>query len=90
MYILGINAYHGDSSACLIKDGNVVCACEEERITRVKHWAGFPIESIKFCLDDQKISIKDIDYITIILQFLEIQKQIFLKKLFIQLRIIQI
>ncbi|MBO97752.1 MAG: carbamoyltransferase [Flavobacteriales bacterium] len=65
MYILGINAYHGDSSACLIKDGNVVCACEEERITRVKHWAGFPIESIKFCLDDQKISIKDIDYITI-------------------------
>ena len=65
MLILGLNAYHGDSSACLIKDGNVVCACEEERITRVKHWAGFPIESIKFCLDDQKISIKDIDYITI-------------------------
>ena len=65
MYILGINAYHGDSSACLIKDGNVVCACEEERITRVKHWAGFPMESIKFCLDDQKISINDIDYITI-------------------------
>ena len=65
MYILGINAYHGDSSACLIKDGNIVCAIEEERIRRVKHWAGFPSESIKFCLMDQRITINDVDYITI-------------------------
>ena len=37
MYILGINAYHGDSSACLLKDGKVVCATEEERFKRIKH-----------------------------------------------------
>ena len=65
MYILGINAYHGDSSACLLKDGKVVCAIEEERIRRVKHWAGFPSEAIKSCLEDENITIDQIDYITI-------------------------
>ena len=65
MYILGINAYHGDSSACLLKDGIVVCAIEEERIRRIKHWAGFPSESIKFCLEDAGISILDVDCVTI-------------------------
>jgi len=65
MYILGINAYHGDSSACLLKDGEVVCATEEERFRRIKHWAGFPSEAIKFCLEDAKISIEQVDYITI-------------------------
>jgi len=65
MYILGINAYHGDSSAAIIKDGEVISAIEEERIRRIKHWAGFPSESIKFCLKDAGISIEDIDYITI-------------------------
>ena len=52
MYILGINAYHGDSSACLLKDGVVVCATEDERFRRIKHWARFPSEAIKFCLED--------------------------------------
>ena len=42
MIILGINAYHADSSACLIKDGEIIAAVEEERFTRDKHWAGFP------------------------------------------------
>ena len=65
MFILGINAFHGDSSACLLKDGVVVCAIEEERIRRIKHWAGFPSESIKFCLKDQNISINEVQYITI-------------------------
>jgi len=65
MYILGINAFHADSSACLMKDGVVVNAIEEERIKRVKHWAGFPIEAIKFCLADEGITIQDIDHITI-------------------------
>ncbi len=65
MYILGINAYHGDSSACLLKDGVVICATEEERIRRIKHWAGFPSLAIKFCLEDAGITIHDIDYITI-------------------------
>jgi carbamoyltransferase len=65
MYILGLNAYHGDSSACIFKDGKLIAAIEEERIRRIKHWAGFPSESIKFCLDECGISIKDVDYITI-------------------------
>ena len=65
MYILGINAYHGDSSACLLKDGEIVCATEEERFRRIKHWAGFPSEAIKFCLQDEKISLEQVDYITI-------------------------
>tara|TARA_B110000037_G_scaffold55950_1_gene68384 strand:- start:707 stop:2452 length:1746 start_codon:yes stop_codon:yes gene_type:complete len=65
MYILGLNAFHGDSSCCLFKDSQLVCAVEEERFTRIKHYAGLPFESIKFCLNDQKIDISDIDYITI-------------------------
>ncbi|MBK9099368.1 MAG: carbamoyltransferase [bacterium] len=65
MYILGLNAYHGDSSACLMKDGKIINAIEEERIRRIKHWAGFPSESIKFCLNDAGITIGDVDYITI-------------------------
>ena len=51
MIILGINAYHADSSASLLIDGKIVCATEEERFTRIKHWAGLPIQSIEFCLD---------------------------------------
>tara|TARA_B100000767_G_C19770261_1_gene539569 strand:- start:675 stop:2399 length:1725 start_codon:yes stop_codon:yes gene_type:complete len=65
VYILGINAFHGDSSACLLKDGKVLCATEEERFIRVKHWAGFPSEAIKFCLEDEGISIQQVDHITI-------------------------
>jgi len=65
MYILGINAYHGDSSACILKDGIVIAASEEERFRRIKHWAGFPSEAIKFCLSEAGIGITQVDYITI-------------------------
>lgn len=65
MFILGINAYHADSSAALFKDGKLVAASEEERFTRMKHWAGFPKLTIEFCLKEAGISIKDVDYITI-------------------------
>ncbi|MBI2035404.1 MAG: carbamoyltransferase [Candidatus Liptonbacteria bacterium] len=65
MYVLGINAYHADSAACLIKDGKLVAAIEEERIRRVKHWAGFPSESIKFCLDFAGIRIQDVSHIAL-------------------------
>jgi carbamoyltransferase len=65
MYILGINAFHGDSSACILKDGVVLCASEEERFRRIKHWAGLPTESIKFCLKDTGINIKQVDHITV-------------------------
>ena len=48
--ILGINAHHADSSACLIEDGKLIAAMEEERINRIKHYSGYPIHSIKECL----------------------------------------
>mgnify|MGYP001242106512 CR=1 FL=1 len=63
--IIGINAYHGDSSACLVKDGVLVAAAEEERFKRIKHWAGFPIDSIKYCLDEAKISLDDVHHIAV-------------------------
>lgn len=65
MYILGINAYHGDASACLIKDGVLLYAVEEERFTRVKHNAGFPKESILFCLSSENIKLDDISFVAI-------------------------
>ncbi len=65
MYILGINAYHGDSSACILKNGKIIAASEEERFRRIKHWAGFPSEAIKFCLGEANIDITQVDYITI-------------------------
>jgi len=65
MNILGINAYHGDSSAVLVRDGKLVAAIEEERIARVKHWAGFPAESIRYCLNEGQISIQQVDHIAI-------------------------
>jgi carbamoyltransferase len=65
MYILGLNIYHGDSSACLLKDGKIICAFEEERFTRQKHWAGFPKFSIQACLDECSIDFDHIDYITV-------------------------
>ncbi len=65
MYILGLNAYHADSSAALFKDGVMIAASEEERFRRVKHWAGFPSEAIKFCLKDANISIDDVAHIAI-------------------------
>jgi len=65
MYILGVNAYHPDSSACIIKDGQLLAAVEEERFRRIKHWAGFPSESIRYCLKEAGVEISDIDYIGI-------------------------
>ncbi len=65
MVILGINAYHGDSSACIVIDGKLVCAIEEERIRRTKHWAGLPTEAINWCLKYAGIEITDVDHIAI-------------------------
>jgi carbamoyltransferase len=65
MYILGINAYHGGASACIIKDGQLVAAVEEERFTRVKYWAGFPVQSIHYCLREAGISVHDLDHVGI-------------------------
>lgn len=65
MYILGLNAYHADSSAAILKDGRLIAATEEERFTRVKHWAGFPVQAIRFCLQEAGITLHDVDHITI-------------------------
>jgi carbamoyltransferase len=63
MYILGINAYHGDAAAALIKDGEIVAAVEEERFNRVKHCAGFPAESVRHCLKAAGIGIESVAHI---------------------------
>jgi carbamoyltransferase len=65
MYILGINAYHGDSSACIYKNGELLVATEEERFRRIKHWAGFPTEAIKFCLKETGITLQDVAHVAI-------------------------
>ena len=65
MIIVGINAYHADSSAAIFINGEMVAAIEEERFRRVKHWAGFPSLSIAFCLKEAGISWKQVDYFAI-------------------------
>lgn len=65
MNILGINAYHGDASASLVIDGQLVAAAEEERFNRIKHWAGFPTQSIQYCVDFANLNISDIDHVAI-------------------------
>ena len=65
MYILGINAYHGDASATIIKDGKLIAAAEEERFNRFKHCAGFPALAIKYCLAEAGIGIGEVDHIGI-------------------------
>jgi carbamoyltransferase len=65
MIIVGINAYHADSSAAIFIDGEMVAAIEEERFRRVKHWAGFPELAIRFCLKEAGVSISQVDYFAI-------------------------
>ena len=63
MIILGINAYHGDAAAALIKDGRIIAAVEEERFNRVKHCAGFPAQSIQYCLREAGIDIEQVEHV---------------------------
>jgi carbamoyltransferase len=65
MMILGLNAYHGDSSACVLRDGEIVAAAEEERFRRIKHWAGFPSEAIRYCLREAGSALSDIDIVAV-------------------------
>ncbi len=64
-FILGLNAFHGDSAACLVQDGRIVAAAEEERFRRVKHWAGFPSEAIRYCLQEAGIGLGDVDHVAL-------------------------
>ena len=63
MLILGLNAYHGDSSACILKDGKLIAAAEEERFTRKKHDFEFPYNAIRFCLAQGNVNGKNLDYV---------------------------
>lgn len=63
MYVLGISCFYHDSSATLLKDGEIIAAAQEERFTRKKHDISFPINAIQYCLKSQNITMKDVDYI---------------------------
>jgi len=64
MYILGISAFYHDSAACLVKDGEIIAAAQEERFTRKKHDHAFPSNAIKYCLKEAGIEGSDLDYVS--------------------------
>lgn len=63
MNILGISAFYHDSAACLVRDGQIIAAAQEERFTRRKHDADFPKNAVEFCLSDAGITTGDLDYV---------------------------
>jgi carbamoyltransferase len=63
--ILGINAYHADAAACLVRGGSLVAAAEEERFRRIKHWAGFPSRAIGYCLHEARIELSDVTHVAV-------------------------
>lgn len=63
MYILGISAFYHDSAACLVKDGEIISAAQEERFTRKKHDHNFPNNAIKFCLSHSIITVNDLELV---------------------------
>src|SRR5437879_13590191 len=65
MNILGINAYHGNASAAIVCDGQLIAAVEEERFNRVKYAAGFPAQAIRYCLKEAGLTLSDIDHVAV-------------------------
>jgi carbamoyltransferase len=65
LIILGINAYHADSAAAVVRDGKLIAAAEEERFRRVKHWAGFPSQALAYCLQEAKLKLSEVDHIAL-------------------------
>jgi carbamoyltransferase len=63
--ILGLNTYHGDASAALVVDGELVAAVEEERFTRIKHDTSFPANAARFCLDEAGLLAEDLDHVAV-------------------------
>ncbi len=63
VYILGISAFYHDSAACLVRDGEIIAAAQEERFTRQKHDASFPSHAVQYCLKEAGISINDVSYV---------------------------
>src|ERR1700757_798713 len=65
MIILGLNAFHADSAAAVVRDGVLLAAVEEERFRRIKHWAGFPSQAIAYCLDEAKADLGDVTHLAV-------------------------
>ena len=65
MIVVGINAFHADAAAVLLRDGVLVAAVEEERFRRVKHWTGFPAQALAWCLKQGGVSLADVDHVAI-------------------------
>src|ERR1051326_872932 len=65
MLILGLNMFHADASAAIVQDGEVVFAIAEERLNRIKHYAGFPSLAVKACLDAVGAKIADVDHVAV-------------------------
>ncbi|MCJ7681500.1 MAG: carbamoyltransferase, partial [Candidatus Aminicenantes bacterium] len=63
MHILGISAFYHDSAACLVSDGKITAAAQEERFTRIKHDFSYPSNAIRYCLESRDLSGKDLDYV---------------------------
>ncbi|MDO8634211.1 MAG: carbamoyltransferase [archaeon] len=61
MDVLGISAYYHDSSACLLRDGKIIAAAQEERFSRKKHDLGFPVNAMNYCLEEAKTAAKELD-----------------------------
>src|ERR1039457_424814 len=65
MLILGLNMFHADASAAIVQDGEVVFAIAEERLNRIKHYAGFPALAVQACLDAVGAKVSDVDHIAV-------------------------
>src|SRR5438270_401948 len=62
-YILGLSGFYHDSAACLLRDGEIIAAAQEERFTRKKHDSRFPVHAVRYCLKEGHIGISELDYI---------------------------
>src|SRR5215510_14865067 len=63
MTLLGVSAFYHDSAACLVTDGEIIAAAQEERFTRKKHDARFPINAVRYCLEEGRLQLSDVDYL---------------------------
>ena len=63
--VLGLNCFHADAAAALVRDGRVIAAVEEERFNRIKHSAGFPLEAVQYCLRQGGVDLREVDAIAV-------------------------
>jgi carbamoyltransferase len=64
MNILGLSAFYHDSAACVVRDGEIIAAAQEERFTRKKHDASFPEQAVRYCLRESGLNVNELDYVT--------------------------